>query len=67
MVFISSKFRLNDSIHLIPSYETHNISAATKEYSYKYKEDIYLFVNNKQTVLERIRNSQYSDIAILKF
>jgi hypothetical protein len=53
MGFISSKFRLNDSIHLIPSYETHNISAATKEYSYKYKEyDIYLFVNNKQTVLE---------------
>jgi hypothetical protein len=58
-VFISSKFYLDDSKKTIDNYDVEKILAITKQHSHKYKEsDIYLFVNNKQKVLNVINTSQ---------
>lgn len=58
-VFISSKFRLDDSKSSVDKYDVEKILAVTQEHSHKYKEcDIILCVNNKQKVLDLISASQ---------
>ena len=56
-LFISSKFYLDDSKKSIDNYDVEKILAVIKRHSYKYKEhDIYLLVNNKQTVMNVINS-----------
>jgi hypothetical protein len=57
-IFASSKFYLNDSKKSIDKYDVEKIMAVANQHSHKYKEyDIYLFVNNKQRVLDIITSS----------
>ena len=58
-VFMSSKFYLDDSKKFIDDYDVEKIISVTKQHSHKYKEcDIYILVNNKQKVLDKIKSSQ---------
>jgi hypothetical protein len=58
-IFMSSKYYLDDSKKSIDNYDVEKIMAIIKQYSYKYNNsEIYLLVNNKQKVLELIKNSQ---------
>jgi len=58
-VFISSKFCADDSNNDIKYYEIQDIHSAILKNTHKYKNyKIYLFVNNKQKVLQLINSSE---------
>lgn len=58
-IFISCKFCFDDSNNDIKYYEVQDIHSAILKNNYKYKTyKIYLFVNNKQKVLQLINSSE---------
>ena len=58
-VFISSKYRFDDSKHSIDSFDVEKIMAIVKENPYLYKEyEIHLIVKDKRKVLDTILYSQ---------
>ena len=57
-IFMSSKFYLEDKKHSIDDYDVEKLIAISKQYAHKYKDVvIYLLVNDKHAVLNKIKTS----------
>jgi hypothetical protein len=66
-IFMSSKFYLDDRKKSVDNYDVEKILAVVNQHTHKYKEyNIYLLVNNKQSVLNTINQSHSTNNYIKK-